>query len=67
MVQDASVNLAPRETKAIKLGTHDNLAQHTFSKKDLKDPMIKRVRAEFIFEIILRFIEEQEDNVVDVE
>ena len=48
------------------MGTHDAFTKMCFSKRELKDPVIKRVKAEFIFEIILRFAENQEDEV-DVE
>ena len=48
--------------QGIKLGTHDALTKMCYSKKELKDPVIKRVKAEFIFEIILRFAENQTDE-----
>ena len=61
-MQDASVHLEPRNTANLKVGNYDFLSKHCFSKKELKDSSIKRVKAGFIFEILLRFAEKQEDE-----
>ena len=60
ILHETSVNLEPVGTKTVTLGKHSSFIDHVLSKKEKKDPQIKRFKCEFIWEVTLRVVDKEE-------